>query len=163
MRLASLVMPFALVMLLQPSHAADNENKLPDEVRAILDKADEIELISLDPKRLKDPKDGFHGYKVLGQATVRKDDKNTAVAAISKGIKESVLGGALCFSPRHGIKATHDKKTVELVICFECEHVHVYMGGELVDRLHTTADPQKAFDKLLTDAKVPLPGKPEKK
>lgn len=163
MRLASLVSVFALVVLLQPARAADKENKLPDEVQAVLDKADEVEVLSLDPDKPKDkPKDDFHGYKVLGKTTVKKDDKKAVVEAICKGIADSGLKTALCFNPRHGLRATHDGKTVELVICFECLFVEVF-PGDRCSNVRTTSTPQKVFDKVLTDAKVPLPGKKEEK
>src|SRR5262249_40857873 len=47
----------------------DLPNQLPKRVREILDKAEQIELLSLDPDRQAKPTDGtdFHGYKVLGK------------------------------------------------------------------------------------------------
>lgn len=144
---------------------ADN-NTMPADVQTVLDRCDEIELYSLDPAPNIDkekPKDEFHGWKVLGKTTLKKGDRKAVLEALSKGIKESDGTVAACFNPRHGIKATHDGKTVELVICFECLSMQVHYGDKTTASLTTTDTPQKVFDKALTDAKVPLPGQAEKK
>ena len=162
-----LALAFALGVLL-PSAAcvADTGNKLPADAQAVLDKAEEIELYSLDPAENADaekPKEQFHGWRVLGKTTVTKGDKKDVVEALGKGIKGSDGSVAACFNPRHGIRATHDKKTVELVICFECLSMQVFEGGEKTASVLTTATPQKTLDKVLTAAKVPLPGQADKK
>jgi len=67
--------------------------------------------------------------------------------------------GAKCFDPRHGIRATAKGKTVDLVICFECNWVYVYYDND-ENRQHvavTTREPQAVLDKTLKDAGVPLP------
>jgi hypothetical protein len=145
--------------------AADN-NRMPADVQTVLDRCDEIELYSLDPARNLDtekPKDEFHGWKVLGKTTLKTGDRKAVLAALNKGIKDSDGTVAACFNPRHGIKATHDGRTVELVICFECLSMQVNYGDGKTVSLTTTSTPQRAFDEALTDAKVPLPGQAEKK
>jgi hypothetical protein len=140
---------------------AGAENKIPDDVKTILEKADKFELLSLDPEYLKEkPADGFHGWKVLGRTTVKDADaRKTLLAAFEKGVEENKGEVARCFDPRHGIRATRGDKTVDLVICFECYQVKVFAGeGERKDFL-VTGSPQPTFDKVLTDAKVPLPKK----
>jgi hypothetical protein len=145
-------------------HAADN--KLPDKAKAILDKAKSYELYSLDPGKGDDEmvKDGFHGYKVLGKSTV-KDDKarDKLRTALVKGIKDSKGEIAKCFNPRHGIRATHDGQSVDLLICFECLQIYVYYGkGDKREaNVLTTRSPQPTFDKILKDAGVKLPEKPK--
>jgi len=140
--------------------APKEENKVPDEVKAILDKADSFELYSLDPNFLKDVKDGFHGFKVLGKTEVKEADTRKAlVAATVKGAAENKGEVARCFEPRHGIRLTRDKKTVDLVICFHCAQVRVYAHGaeKATGEFLTTNSPQPTFDMVLRDAKVPLP------
>jgi hypothetical protein len=83
------------------------------------------------------------------------------------GCKKSVLSvvgkigdgnGARCFEPRHGIRATDGKKSVDLVICFECGWVYVFVDNdEKSVQLNIKGNLQPALDKVLTDAKVPLP------
>jgi hypothetical protein len=137
-------------------------NKLPDVVRTALEKAGELEVYSLNGETSE--KDGWHGSKILGKTTVKKEDTTKLAAALAKGVTEGDRG-ARCFIPRHGIRATYDGKTYDLVICFECGWVYLYIDKS--DKPHVlmiSTAPNKAIDKILTDAKVPLakPEKPEK-
>src|SRR5262245_44192703 len=145
-----------------PAACEAKENKLSDDAKAILEQADQFELYSLDPEQTKEkPKDTFHGWKVLGKTTVKeKADRGKLMESLQKGIKDNDGTVAACFNPRHGLKATKGDKTVELVICFECYQVEVWLG-ENRDSVLVTRSPQPAFDKVLKDAKVPLPKKGE--
>src|SRR5262245_48603699 len=118
---------FALAM---PAVAEEKvKNVLPEKARAMLDKADESEFVSVGPmgEGKGGVKDGFHGWKVLGK-TVVKDAKirKEILESLYGGIKESDGNGAKCFDPRHGIRATVDGKTVDVVICFECGWIYVF-------------------------------------
>src|SRR5262249_42133996 len=126
--------------------------------RAILDKAQQYELISLDPSREGDDKDKdkFHGWKVLGQTAFKDADlRKKVLDALVKGIQENDGIAAACFNPRHGLRAVHDGKTVDLVICFECLQVQVFVDGKKSGVL-TSESPQPLLDMILKDAKVPL-------
>src|SRR5262245_30134991 len=113
-----------------PARAASKEEdrKIPDAVKAALEKADHWELLSLDPDRSQKPADGgFHGWKVLGKTLVKdKDARKTLLSALEKGVKENRGVVADCFIPRHGIRVVHNKKTYDLVICFQCYQVQEY-------------------------------------
>ena len=158
---------FAMLLTTVSAWTAEKpENKLSADVQTILEKAEQFELLSLDPavEGVKG-KEGFHGWKILGKtmvkdAAVRKE----IVTALDKGIAESDGNGAKCFDPRHGIRAQRDGKTVELVICFECGWVYVFSGEKEARQgvAVTTGKPQTVFDKVLKEAEVPLP-KPGKK
>jgi len=143
--------------LAAPALAADGtDNKLPDNVRAALDRADALEVYSLDPSE-RNAKDGFHGWKVLGKTTLKDQAKRKEVLeALEKGMAESTAG-ARCFIPRHGVRAAYGGRSVDLVICFECGWVYVYDGDRDGPHLTTNGKPQPAFDKVLRDANVPLP------
>jgi hypothetical protein len=151
----------ALVVLFAAGRAAraeDKGNKIPDDLRALLEKADQFELLSLSPEEPKEkPKDGFHGWRVLGQTTVKDaETRNKLLAALEKGVAENKGEVARCFNPRHGIRVTHDGKTADLVICFECLQVKAFAGDRGHDFL-VTRSPQPTFDAVLKEAKVPLP------
>ena len=147
--------------------AADQDkNNIPGEAATILDQASQFELFSIHPDPLLDEKykDHFHGWKVLGQTGVNDlKIRKKLVAAFKKGVKENEGMVARCFNPRHAIRASHDGKTADFVICFECYQVWWYLDGKERDRFLITNSPQQLFDKVLTDANVPLAGKPEKK
>lgn len=144
-------------------------NHIPDAVEKLLDRADGFELYSLDPDRQRDkdgkavePKDGFHGYRVLGKAEVKAGaDRKKLTDALRLGVEDNFGMIGACFIPRHGVRLTADKKTVDLVICFQCLSVQVYIDGKNADGFLVTDDPQAAFDAVLKAAGVKLP-KPAK-
>jgi hypothetical protein len=160
---------FGLAAFLLAAHQVRAaENKLPDRAKTILDKAKSYELFSLDPRKDEEKeekgKDNFHGYKVLGKTTVKDaKDREKLLTALAKGIKESKGEIAKCFDPRHGIRATHDGQTVDLVICFECLQVYVYYGkgDKRAANVLTTRSPEATLDKILKDAGVKLSPKPK--
>ncbi|MBA4065944.1 MAG: hypothetical protein C0501_19945 [Isosphaera sp.] len=143
--------------------AAAGEDKpgkaLPESVVAVLEKAGEVTVYSLAGEAEKGADAAWRGAKVLGKTAVKDDQRKAVVAAAAKAVAE---GGqpARCFIPRHGLEATHDGKTVALVICFECARVQVYDGDKLTS-LTVSPSAQKALDGVLAAAKVPLdkPGK----
>lgn len=136
------------------ANGAEKPNKLPAAVVTALEKAEQLEVYSLDGER--DVKDGWHGAKVLGQTTVKGKAVQEVGALIKKGVAEGD-GGAKCFVPRHGVRIVHDKKTYDLVICFECHWVYVHTEGAGDPKpFVTSAAAEKALNKILTDAKVPL-------
>ena len=145
--------------------AADKTNKIPDELRAILEKAESFELLSLSPDRQKEKsKDDFHGWKVLGKTTVKDVDvRKKLVAAFEKGVEENDGTVAACFNPRHGIRVTHDGKTADFVICFECFQVQALVGDKKPDGFLITNSPASAFNDVLKEAKVPLAESPKEK
>jgi hypothetical protein len=158
--------PFAwslVFALAAPLSASAADHKLPEAAQAILDKAEKVELLSLHPRpvpkadRPKE-KDLFHNYRVLGKTALKDADRKTVFAALDKGIKDADPNlAAGCFNPRHGIRATHDGKTVDLVICFECLQIVAYVDDKYAGGPKVTGTPQPAFDKVLKAAKVLLP------
>jgi hypothetical protein len=136
------------------------ENKIPAAVREALDKAEGVTLLSLDP----DEKAGvgapvqFHDWKVLGKTEVKdKAARAKLIAALVKGANQKGVEAAKCFEPRHGLQFTRGGKTVDLVICFQCSQVRVYVNGSRGEGFLIANSPQPAFDQVLKDAGVPLP------
>jgi hypothetical protein len=149
-----LVALFAVVPLL--SGCGGGQRFSPD-VAAILEKADEIELYSLDPDRKTRTKTGgLRGWKVLGKTTLSGGEKKAIVQALQKGVADSDGSAAKCFNPRHGIVATHGGKTVELVICFECSSISGSIDGTRFSKL-TAGGPAEVFNRMLEAKGVPLP------
>ena len=141
-------------------------NKLPDKAKSILDMANQFDLLSLDPDAGRDQtKDAFHGWKVLGK-TVVKDPKvrKQILESLYEGISKSDGQGAKCFEPRHGIRASVEGKTVDLVVCFECSWVYVFFDKDENRQgvAVTTYKPQANWDKALRDAGVALPKQTKK-
>lgn len=136
--------------------AAGIENKIPLAAKAILEQADEFELLSLTPRLLREPGKGtFHGYKILGSTQVRDAvTRERLVTALEKGIaaNEGTIGA--CFNPRHGIHVKKGKEYTDFVICFECLQIEIYGTGQ--GRALTMGSPQGTFNQVLKEANVPL-------
>jgi hypothetical protein len=133
-------------------------DQLPVEARTILLNTDELELYSLEPvEQGPGGEQSLHGWKVLGKTTL-KNPKRTEelLAALNEGLGHN--DGAKCFDPRHAIRASWEGKTVELVICFECFWVYVYLNGSAKEtaQVEISRAPESTFNKFLTDAGLPL-------
>lgn len=160
MTLARLALFAAAVAALTagPARSAD-KNKMPESALKVLQNATELELYSIDFAHMDKEKTGFHDMKVVGKTTVKDADvRKKLVAEFVKGM-EGDLVPARCFNPRHGIRATHDGKTVDLVICFECAqfYVHEGLGTGQSNRLLIGKGPEPALDKVLKDAGIAKP------
>ena len=102
-------------------------------------------------------KDRYYGYEVLGKAVISKgnakelrDSLYSSVAAISMG--ES----AMCFYPRHGLRATRKGKTAELLICFHCMNFYTYTSdGQRHPPMNAISrSAQPVFNRLLSEAGI---------
>jgi hypothetical protein len=142
--------------------AAEEPNKIPSDLQTALEKAEQFELLSISPDRLKEkPADAFHGWKVLGKTTVKDAVRQKLVTDFKKGVEANKGIVAACFNPRHGIRVTHGGKTADFVICFECYQVQAYVGDKPVGGFLITDLPQETFNIVLKEAKIPLSEKPK--
>lgn len=143
------------------------QNRIPDVVEKALDAAEVYEVYSLDPEPKFDAngkkivvKDEFHGYQVLGKTEVKGADVRKQLAdALRLGAEDNYGSAAGCFHPRHGLRLKAGGKTVDLVLCFECLSVPVYLDGDEKPKegFKTSPGPQPAFDAVLKTAKIALP------
>ncbi|MCA9023089.1 MAG: hypothetical protein KDA74_23230 [Planctomycetaceae bacterium] len=138
-------------------------DKLPADAAAALNEAPEWELFSLDPCIEEDPDDAsrFHGWKILGSTQITDA---TTRQKLMQSLEESVAANpgivAACFSPRHGIRVTYQGQQHDFVICFECYRAIRYTDDQQSEGFNPTNTPAEAFNRLLTEAKVPLPEPP---
>jgi len=130
------------------------------DYKQALEKAESVELYSLDPAPQEKDPGAFHNYKVLGKTEVKKEALTKLRTAFLKGVVEADPDlAAGCFRPRHGIRVIRDGKTYDFVVCFECVAVVVY-GGKKDTSFHITSSPADVFNAILKDAKVKLPEQP---
>jgi hypothetical protein len=127
---------------------------------------DSFELYSLEP--FQDPNDNeadcdpngpgerLQGWRILGKTTVRDEStRRRLVDAIKNGLGKE--DGAKCFWPRHAIRRMNDGKPVDLLICFECHNVALYVDGKRVgDYEGIPGSLQPTFDEALRKADIPL-------
>jgi hypothetical protein len=102
-------------------------NKLPDEAHEILEKADKFVLYSLRAEKPKADDQTLHDWPIIRKTTV----KSAAVRKELLGELDKLIalgGGGRCFYPRHAIRASHDGKVTDLLICFECHNIQVFIG-----------------------------------
>ena len=147
------------------AQVAGQENKIPDQARAILENASQVVLLSIghDPSP-KNPTEEFHRWPVIGKTTIKdQDTRKRLVAALERGVEENKGDVMKCFNPRHGIRVTHEGMSADFVICFECFQVMVYVAGGKGQRFLITDSPAPIFNQALQHAKVPLAREPEKK
>jgi hypothetical protein len=148
-----------LAMILAAVHCVAGDRPPSREAKAILDKAERLELYSLEPDEKAaavDPDGGFHGWKILGQTTIKDaNERKKLLTAFYLGLKASKGDIAKCFNPRHGIRAKAGGKSVDAVICFECLQV-VYFVGNANTKDTITESPQRVFDEVLKKANVKL-------
>ena len=135
-------------------------NSLPPEVEPVLAQG-EFELLSLYPYVLTDRQRRrlqgrlFHGYKVLGRVKIQKGpQRDEMLRALHQAVANSRGLYIYCFDPRHGIRASAGPRTVDLVICFECERIEIYSPEKSLANTDATAKP--ILDAALKRAGLPL-------
>jgi hypothetical protein len=106
----------------------------------VLTTAERIDLFRINPKGIpegtKEKKKEFHGYELLAEAPVASDEKRKEVAGfLGKTLHWNELRKAACFNPRHGLRAVSGKQTWDFLICFECNRVRIFEGGEQLAEL----------------------------
>ncbi len=123
-------------------------NKIPQSARVVLEGADSLEIMALHPSPYMEEgqptpgKDDFRGYKILGSAQVTlPSNRDGILSAVYRGILASDGMVAACFNPRHGIRATKGKETVDLVICYECLSMHIHDSNGTRTTALTTSSP----------------------
>jgi hypothetical protein len=147
----------------RPVNGKDEEHQIPAAAKAVLEKAEDFELLSLEPVATN-MMGNFHGWKVLGKTAVKDaETRKKLIEAFEKGVSEYKDGAARCFNPRHGIRVKHDGKTVEFVICFECAQVHVAIrdGNSQPQTFLISQSPAATFNDVLKKADIPLAEPPE--
>ena len=146
--------------------------RLPRGAHQILEQSPQLTLLSINPGADdydsiagSKPLPMFHGHMILGQTIVRNPTAKAALLASfydsfvappdPRGLKQIGLG---CFNPRHGIQATSNGKTVDLVICFGCMKFDGYINNHSFTTAQgiNNAAPAEKFNEILRAAKVPL-------
>lgn len=74
----------------------------------------------------------LHGFPIRGRVELDDDGTRRRLSrSLNRGFAENGhwwtgTMTALCFRPRHGIRAVVDGRTVDVLICFECLKAYVY-------------------------------------
>jgi hypothetical protein len=160
---ASMLVALGLIAgIVQQAAIAQSGGKLPAGLVAALEKGAPFELYSIlgdfpGHNRTTPESAMFHGWPILGKTVVRDAGQKARLAAELAGAMKAFGPNdpmAACFFPRHGIRVVHEKNTYDFLICFQCARVEVYAPGNTLYQV--SGAPEKAFDQVLTAAKIPL-------
>jgi len=130
----------------------------PAGAQQTLEEAPQLTLMSLDPGSgvgggLQGP-GTFHGYRIMGRLKLEGERKRVLVRMLYDSMAR-VDDEAACFTPRHAIQATHGGRSVNLVICFSCGPMKVYVGAN-----HSSGGVDRGaksyFDGVLRNAGIAL-------
>ncbi len=150
------------MLLVSFSAGCSAKDQMPDAVKKALEAAEKIEFFSLNPIQVEDEEfegEMFHHFEVLGKTTIAEETMQSLLEAFKKGVNDNDGTVAACFLPRHGIRVTFEEKVYDFVICFECMQVQWHIDDEKQEGFRTTKSPATQFNKILSDAEVPLPTK----
>ena len=133
-----------------PGHA------LPADLAKILHEAKQVELYSLEPWFDEDAKETkWHGFVLLGHATLTAADSKLAVAALDSAIKAAKGGDQFCFEPRHALRFESGGHKYDFLLSYECQQLEVFRDDVGVASLGAAGTPA-ALNRLLKAAKVPV-------
>ena len=151
------------------SKARARKNEFSAEALKILQQAETMEVLALDPNQQRErsekpdteekaaAENDFHGWKILGRTKVTDGAiRKEVVTSLLKGMQEIDVG-AKCFIPRHGLRVTAGDESVDMVICFQCSRLSAYVNKNPKDEyllVDGTAAP--ALNKILKKVGISL-------
>jgi hypothetical protein len=129
------------------------QKAFPADSYAAFMKSDKLTLYSLKPEGKNEGAEDFHGYSVLGKTEIdilkyQADVKNAFIREMAGAY------GAACFNPRHALRAEGNGRTIDVVICFECENFVVYSGDAKGEGSIAAANLVDPFNQVLSNAKI---------
>lgn len=155
---------FVIACCLMSASAAIFSAPLPneDDISNMLGSAKKVILYSLEPGEAgtRDVNGEcvglcYYGFSVLGQVEV--SIRSRLIGQLTSWWRNpEPEEAALCFDPRHGVRIITAEKTIDFVVCFECEGVQVYVNSLAVDVTPHPTDIQRDWDRLLKNAGVQL-------
>lgn len=98
----------------------------------------------------------LRGYPVVTSVTLADAGRR---AALLEEVYHGVLdraSPARCFSPHHALAAEHDGHRAEVVICFKCSQLEVWLDGAKAGQATTGPRASRAFEALLGPIRDPL-------
>ena len=106
---------FGVFLLIALALPAATRNAIPSSAKAILERADHLDVLSLDPGR----GGSFHGFRTLKTVIITDENaRKTVVAAFERAVEENQGDMAVCFNPHHGLRVSRGDKQVDFVSAF---------------------------------------------
>ena len=131
-------------------------NALPPGAAKALHEATQVEIYSLEPWFDDDTKEAkWHGYVVLGHATLAADKAKQAVAQVDAAIAAAAKKEVACVEPRQALSVQSEGHTYDFLLSYDCHSLEVYGDDKKLVTLAAAGSPA-AMNKLLVQAKLPL-------
>lgn len=141
---------------------AQLQKVFPGNSREIFEQPDKFTLYSLNPYPHEEEPGKtktlplFHNFVVLGQVPVTDARQQQTIRnVLYDGIPIKTAMG-LCFEPRHGFRAVKAKHTVDVVVCFACHQMQVFIDGKGGSYLPFGGKQRQELDRILNRANIPI-------
>jgi hypothetical protein len=121
----------------------------------LLVEARAVDLIALDPNSTpSNNSERFHDYRwrALGRATIRDTSEIKALAEAFRGGCREGGDWFACFEPRHAIHFNNAGHEVELVVCFECTQVWLFLDSSAQQEHTISKSARETFDRVFKTA-----------
>lgn len=148
----------AFVVWIKWPQNSNTTRKIPDSIHEAIRHAD-IEFLSLSPKEHPDNPhaEQFRGFEILGSMKVpNRSTRIAMINALDNAVGKNELTDARCFWPRHGIRCSHNGDQIELIVCFECAPLIIYVNDELILKTEVGISPKALYDQILLSKKLPI-------
>jgi hypothetical protein len=110
-----------------------------------------LTLYSLEPYKQSEKEEKFQGYAVIGKTEIHNQSfKQFLKQAFINDLTDS-NSKTDCFNPRHGIRISDKKETLDLVISFECGNFLSFFGNQK-GAGNIFGKSKVLFEQTLTDA-----------
>ena len=126
-------------------------NTLPAPAASVFDAAEELEIFTIQSTMETQgepfPPDTIllQGHRVVASAIVKDSAQRQEITRIvNSGIDPDTFP-ASCFIPRHALRAKRAGKVVELVICYQCQQIQIFVNGSRIETI-TTNNVQAELD-----------------
>jgi hypothetical protein len=115
------VLGAALATVLDPFPSAPKR-----EIQNVLKEAGGIELVGLDPARVREESpDLFGSRKVIQRRSLSAAEQQQVRAAVQADLRYRVFVVGRCFNPRHGLELTTSSGKYQLLLCYECNQMEL--------------------------------------
>ncbi len=115
-----------------------------------------LTVYSIEPFKKIENSEDFHGYSVIGKTEItNRGFRDLLTKAFLNDLANEHLDDTKCFNPRHALRISDAKQTVDLVISYECGNFETYFGDKK-GKGEVSGNSKVLFNKTLQDANIKL-------
>lgn len=141
------------------SRQADKEQiakAFPDQSFQTYSNGKTLTLYSIEPFKQIENAEDFHGSAILGKTEItNRSFLDFITHAFLNDMANAFDASAACFNPRHGIRITDEKQTLDILICFECGNFVTFYGDKKGGG-EVSGTSKILLNKILKDADIKL-------